>query len=217
MALQVDSLSGGRLILGLGAGWQEREHEHFGYDLLDIGPRFDRFGEALVVITELMESDDPVSFSGEYYQLRDAILLPRPKRPGGPPVLIGGNGPKYTLPKVAQYADEWNAAFIPPERFKELNARLDHLLEVGGRPAGDVRRSLAQHTLFAPDNARLKEKLNGRKVAELRKRGTIVGTPSGDIVDQIQARAEAGVQRLMLQWLDLDDMDGLEALAQAVL
>jgi F420-dependent oxidoreductase-like protein len=101
VAAAVDDLSGGRLQLGLGAGWQEREHTNFGMDLLELGPRFTRFTEALEVISSLLKSDEPVSFIGEYYQLREAILLPRPQRPGGPPIIIGGNGPQRTLPLVA--------------------------------------------------------------------------------------------------------------------
>lgn len=78
IGMQVDDLSHGRLTLGVGAGWQVREHDKFGYDLLETGPRFDRFAESLVVITELIRNDTPVSFSGAYYTLREAALLPRP-------------------------------------------------------------------------------------------------------------------------------------------
>jgi alkanesulfonate monooxygenase SsuD/methylene tetrahydromethanopterin reductase-like flavin-dependent oxidoreductase (luciferase family) len=78
MAAAVDDLSGSRLTLGLGAGWQEREHSLFGYDLLDLKARFDRFEEGLQVITLLLKEDAPVSFSGKYFQLCEALLLPRP-------------------------------------------------------------------------------------------------------------------------------------------
>ncbi|MBU4224957.1 MAG: LLM class flavin-dependent oxidoreductase, partial [Chloroflexi bacterium] len=89
MAAAVDDLSGGRLTLGLGAGWQEREHHLFGFDLLDMKSRFDRFEEGLQVITSLLHSDEPVTFEGKYFQLRGATLLPRPARRGGPTILIG--------------------------------------------------------------------------------------------------------------------------------
>jgi alkanesulfonate monooxygenase SsuD/methylene tetrahydromethanopterin reductase-like flavin-dependent oxidoreductase (luciferase family) len=84
MASAVDDLSGGRLTLGLGAGWQEREHEMFGFDLLDMKSRFDRFEEGLEVVTRLLKSDSPVNYAGKYYQLRGATLLPHPARSGGP-------------------------------------------------------------------------------------------------------------------------------------
>ena len=84
MASAVDDLSGGRLTLGLGAGWQEREHALFGFDLLEPNSRFDRFEEGMEVVTRLLQSDEAVTFEGKYYQLRGATLLPRPQRPGGP-------------------------------------------------------------------------------------------------------------------------------------
>ena len=102
MAAAVDDLSGGRLTLGLGAGWQEREHHMFGFDLLDMKARFARFHEGLEVVTRLLKSEKPVSFDGQYYQLREASLLPRPQRPGGPPLLVGGNGEKRTLRLAAR-------------------------------------------------------------------------------------------------------------------
>jgi F420-dependent oxidoreductase-like protein len=216
IARDVDDLSSGRLTLGLGAGWQEREHTHFGYDLLDVPKRFARFQEALEVITRLLCNDEPVSFTGQYYQLHEAILLPRPQRPGGPPILIGGDGLRRTLPLVARYADEWNAVFITAARFIELNAQLDQLLRTQGREPRDVRRSLMTGLVFGLDEDEVQRKLRGRNASELMERGLIVGTPT-EVKRQLGRLAEAGSQRVMLQWLDLDDLAGLEALARAVL
>lgn len=218
MASAVDDLSGGRLHLGLGAGWQAREHTNYGWDLLDVPERFNRFEEGLEVITRLLHSDTPVDLEGEYYHLQDAILLPRPQRPGGPPILIGGNGPHRTLPLVARYAAEWNAVYVTPARFAELSARLDELLAEAGRAPGDVRRSLMTGILFGRDQAEVDSKLRERdRTAEaLRAVGMTVGTGSA-VVDQLGDWAAAGVGRVMLQWLDLDDLDGLAALAAAVL
>ena len=213
IARDVDDLSGGRLTLGLGAGWQEREHTNFGYDLLDVSKRFARFQEALQVVTRLLRSAEPVSFVGQYYQLHEAILLPRPKRAGGPPILIGGNGLRQTLPLVARYADEWNAVFIPAARWAELNARLDELLRADGRKPRDVRRSLMTGLVFGLDEDEVQSKLRGRDASELIERGLIVGTLA-EVKRQLGRLAEAGVQRVMLQWLDLDDLAGLEALAR---
>lgn len=218
MASAVDDLSGGRLHLGLGAGWQAREHTNYGWDLLDVPARFDRFEEGLEVIIRLLQSDTPVDFDGVYYHLEDAILLPRPARPGGPPILIGGNGPQRTLPLVARYADEWNAVYITPARFAELNARLDELLAEAGRTTADVRRSLMTGLLFGRDQSDLNRQLQerDRTAEQLRERGVVVGT--GDaIVAQLGALGDVGVGRVMLQWLDLDDLEGLAALAAAVL
>ena len=218
MAAAVDDLSGGRLILGLGAGWQEREHHKFGLDLLDVPARFDRFEEYLEVVSQLLRSDKPISFEGEFYTLRDAMLLPRPQRPGGPPILVGGNGPKRTLPLTARFADVWNGVYITAERFAELNARLDTLLEDEGRAPGDVRRTLMTEVIFGRDDAEVASKLakKGFTRDEALEQGRIVGTADA-IVDQIGRLEEAGAQRVMLQWLAQDNIDGLEALGQGIL
>jgi len=142
--------------------------------------------------------------------------MPRSPRPGGPPIVIGGNGPRRTLPLAARYADEWNATFVPPERFAELGARLDELLQEAGRPPQRVRRTLMTRVLFGRTGADVGRKLEGRSADELRARGAIVGT-GPEVAQQLGRLDEAGVQRVMLQWLETDDIDGLEAMAQSVL
>ena len=221
MAAAVDDLSGGRLTLGIGAGWQEREHTNFGWDLLDPKERFQRLEEGLEVITLLMKSDQPVDFSGHYFQIHGAILLPRPHRPGGPPILIGGNGSRRTLPLVAKYAQEWNALSIPPSEIRRLNSILDGYIKTYGRRPEDVRRSFMTGCIFGVDQNEVERKVNlsthgARNADELRQRGQVVGT-ADEIVEQCRQLAQAGVQRVMLQWLDLDDTAGLEAMANGIL
>jgi F420-dependent oxidoreductase-like protein len=217
MAAAVDDLSGGRLTLGLGAGWQEREHVNYGWDLLEVAPRFDRFEEGLKIISHLLTHEEPLDFQGAYYRATEAVLLPRPQRPGGPPILIGGNGPLRTLPLVAKYAAEWNAVFIPAAKFASLSKQLDEMAAANGRQPTDIRRSLMTGLRYGRTQAELEAKLPAnRTVAELQALGLVVGTGE-QIVDQLGKLAEAGVQRVMLQWLDLDDLDGLESLAQAIL
>jgi len=219
MASAVSDLSGGRLTLGMGAGWNLREHEKFGFQLLDTDRRFRRMEEGLEVVTRLLHNDEPSSFSGEFYTLKDAVLLPRPERPGGLPILIGGNGETRTLPLVARFADEWNAVFTTAEEIRRLNGILDNLLEEGGRNSGDVRRSLMTGCVFGRSDAEVRErgKLYGDPDPEtLRKEGNVVGM-SAQVSEQLSHLAETGLDRVMLQWLDLDDLDGLEALAKAVL
>jgi F420-dependent oxidoreductase-like protein len=148
MASAVDDLSNGRLTLGLGAGWQEREHHLFGFDLLDVGPRFDRFEEGLQVVTQLLKSDSSTSFDGKYFQLREAAMLPRPQRSGGPRILIGGNGPKRTPELIARYADEWNAVFVSREEFVKSNTYLDQILKEHKRDPKTVRRSMMTGCIF---------------------------------------------------------------------
>ena len=219
MAGAVDDLSGGRLTLGLGAGWQDREHEKFGFQLLDVDGRFRRMEEGLEVVTRLLRSDAPSNFSGEFYKLNEAVLLPRPTRKGGPPLLIGGNGEKRTLPLVARFADEWNAVFATVEEVQRLNGILDGMLEELGRKPFDVRRSLMTGCVLGKTDAEVREKckLYGDATLEkLREEGLIIGT-SSQVAEQLAQLAETGLDRVMLQWLDLDDLDGLEALAKAVL
>lgn len=216
MAKDVDDLSDGRLTLGVGAGWQEREHETFGFDLLPLSERFDRFEEGVDVIDRLLHSDDPVSFDGEYYELEDALLLPRPDRPGGPDLLVGGNGRNRTLPITAAHADEWNGLFVPPDEYESLNDRLDGLLESEGRDPGAVRRSLMTRVMFGRDEEELEELLDGKNREELEEHGVIVGT-GPEVAEQLDRLEDAGADRVMCQWLALDDLDRLEALGEAVL
>ena len=218
MASAVDDLSNGRLTLGLGAGWQEREHNLFGFDLLDISARFDRLEEGLRIVTQLLKSDSPVSFSGNYFDLREAIMLPRPQRSGGPRILIGGVGQKRTPDLVARYADEWNAMFLTPEKFKVLNANIDHRLEQEKREPSSVRRSMMTGCFFAATDSKLQRKIESRNktIEQLHQQGMVAGSASV-VKDQLLELEAAGLQRIMLQWLDLDDLVGLEALAKAVL
>ena len=215
MAAAVDDLSGGRLTLGLGAGWQAREHTNYGWDLLEPGPRMARFEEALEIISRLLHSDAPVTFQGRFYRVNEAVLLPRPQRPGGPPILIGGNGPRRTLPLVAQYASEWNAVFTPRENLLSLNRQLDELLEQNGRGRAAVRRSFMSGVHFGRDGAEVQRVLGSRDADFLKSGGNIIGT-AAECADQLARLAEAGVQRVMLQWLALDDLDRLEAMGKAL-
>ncbi|HEY6407108.1 MAG TPA: TIGR03560 family F420-dependent LLM class oxidoreductase, partial [Ktedonobacteraceae bacterium] len=161
-AAALDDLSNGRMILGMGAGWQEREHHLFGFELGDIPTRVARFEEGLEVVTRLLKSDEPVTYEGRFYQLRGATLLPRPQRPGGPRILIGGNGPKRTLPLVARYADIWNAVLLSPDEFRQHSAILDGLLAKAGRKPGDVKRTLMRSLFFGRDMAELDRRLRWR-------------------------------------------------------
>ena len=215
-ASAVDNLAGGRLRLGIGAGWEEREHDAFGFDLLGTDRRFARFEEGLEVITRLLRHEEPVSFDGEFYRLRDAALKPRSPRPGGPPIVIGGNGQRRTLPLVARYADEWNGLYVKPGRYAELSARLDELIEEAGRSPEAVRRTFMTRCVFGRAEADVERKLVDETTEEIRDAGGIVGTAS-EVVDQLGPLAEAGIERVMLQWLETDDIAGLEALAHEVL
>lgn len=190
-AIALDNLSGGRMVLGVGAGWQEHEHEMFGYKLGDIATRMARFQEGLEVINLLLRGSGPATFEGRFYQLHEAQLLPRPEHAGSPRIMIGGVGLKRTLPLVARYADVWNAPFLMPDAYRNLSGELDRLLLEAGRRPEQVKRTLMYPLHFA-------------------------GEPEA-VIAQIQAFGEAGVQEIMWQWPDGSDIAGLLAAAEPVL
>ena len=228
-AAALDDLSNGRMILGLGAGWQEREHRLFGHELGDIPTRMARFEEGLEVITRLLNSNEPVTYEGKFFQLREAILLPRPQRPRGPEIMIGGNGTKRTFPLVVRFADIWNGGFLSAAAFEERSVMLDHMLRTAGRNPSEVKRTVMLSFTFARDMAELDRRLSWRRddphyagksldtvIEELSMDGTVVGTPDM-ILEQINAYSKVGADELVLQWFDLDDIDGLRAFATSVL
>ena len=230
-AIALDGLSDGRMILGLGAGWNEREHKMFGYALGDMATRFARFADGLAVITRLLEHNEPVSHSGPFFQLQDAMLQPRPARAAGLPILIGGNGPRRTLPLVARYAAIWNAIGLLPDVFRERSRLLDDLLRREGRRTEDVRRTVTITALCGRTPQELEQ-----RVAWLRQgspqlaampleavlnifRGmfqAMVVTPD-ELIHTMGDYATAGADEIMLQWFGLDDIEGLELLAEHVL
>jgi alkanesulfonate monooxygenase SsuD/methylene tetrahydromethanopterin reductase-like flavin-dependent oxidoreductase (luciferase family) len=145
-------------------------------------------------------------------------MLPRPQRKGGPRILVGGDGGKRMRSLIARYAAEWNCVMLTPQVFSERNRSLTEVLVAAGRDPKSVRRSMMTGCVFGKDESALKEKLAMRKrtVDELKARGAIAGSRL-EVLEQLQALEEAGVQRVMLQWLELDDLAGLEALAKSVL
>ncbi len=215
-AAAVDDLSGGRLHMGLGAGWQEREHRSFGFDLLELRERFARFEEGVQVVKLLLQSDEPVAFDGSYFHLEDAILLPRPARAGGPPIVIGGNGEKRTMPLAARYADEWNAVFVTPERFATLSQHLDGLLAVEGRVPDSMHKTLMHRVTLGATDADVARKTEGMDVAALKERGALIGTPN-EVAEGLLAFDAVGVRRIMAQLADMTDLDGVELLGTRVL
>jgi alkanesulfonate monooxygenase SsuD/methylene tetrahydromethanopterin reductase-like flavin-dependent oxidoreductase (luciferase family) len=166
----------------------------------------------------LFERDERFDFNGVYYQANESVMLPRPQRIGGPTILIGGIGKKRSLPLAAHYADEWNAMFLDPKKFLELNLEMDNLLLAKGREPVSLKRSMMTGLRFGSTQEELAAKLfiSKQSAEELRRKGIIVGV-GDEIKDQLLELEKAGLQRIMLQWLDLDDLDGLTALAKVVL
>jgi F420-dependent oxidoreductase-like protein len=148
MAATVDIISGGRLEVGIGAGWNQEECDAYGIELPKLKERFDRFDEALEVIVGLL-SNETTTFDGRYYQLRDARCEPKPVQRPHPPILIGGSGPTRTLRAAARWAQHWNHAGAPVEQWKESREILyGHCAAIGRDPA---EITTSTHLRLSPD------------------------------------------------------------------
>ena len=227
-AAALDDLSGGRMIMGVGAGWNEGEHAMFGYALGDVPTRMARLAEGLEVLTCLLHTDQPADYTGRFYRLQQAVLPLA--RAAGPPILIGGNGPQRTLPLVARYADIWNGIYLTPDGFRERCARLDALLRDRDRHPRDVKRTLTMLVICGRDPTEVEQRISGWRrvlpewaalpldeVLDLLREGNqaIIGTPEA-VVAQIEAYRGAGVEELIVQWGNAD-LEGLQLLAEQVL
>jgi alkanesulfonate monooxygenase SsuD/methylene tetrahydromethanopterin reductase-like flavin-dependent oxidoreductase (luciferase family) len=228
-AMAINDLSEGRMVLGLGAGWNEREHNMFGYRLDDIKARMDRLEEGLKVITQLTQSETPVTFEGQYYQLHEAMLLPRPSHQLR--ILVGGSGKPRNLNLTARYADVWNVQGVTPDEVRERNKMLDDLLIKEGRKPSDVKRTLTRSIVCWRDDAELDKVANAyRRIAQIslptdnaefarvvkENFGAITGTPE-QIIPEFKAYEAAGIEEVMLQYLPVDGLELLEAIGGSVL
>jgi len=230
-AAAINDLSEGRMILGLGAGWNEFEHTMFGYELGDVPTRMERLDEGLAVITGLLRHNEPFSYAGRFYHLRDAVLA-GPRRAGSPLIMVGGSGPKRTLPLVARYADIWNAQLVSPDEFRQRSDLLDRLLGEVGRQPDEVKRTITLPLFCGRTEVELAQRghwlrsLNPQWVdvpietifASLRPnfKSLITGSPE-EVIQQIRNYAQAGVTELVIQWGDMDDIEGLILLSEQVL
>ena len=226
MAAAVDLLSEGRLVLGVGAGWNEDEHAAYGIRLPPLKERMDRLEEGIKVIRALW-TGGPVDLDGQYYPLRGATARPVPRRPNGPPLLIGGDGELRLLAIVARYADEWNSHAPGPEAYRAKRARLEEHCRAVGRDPDQIRRSRMGGALIAEDMPALRERARWFKsfmtalkdvpvdhvADELRSKAWLVGTPE-EVIKQLGEWTAVGIQRVMLQHYDLDDEEGLKLLGE---
>lgn len=216
---QVDEMSGGRVELGLGAGWFEAEHQAYAIPFPPLGERFDRLEEQLRILTGLW--DTPVGktfdFAGEHYTVVDSPALPKPAQDPHPPIVIGGMGAKRTPALAAEFASEFNVPFVPLDTLKTQFARVATALADAGRPADALTYSAAFVVCAGRDEAQIAKRAAAinREVDELRSNSPLVGTPT-EIVDKLGPFLEAGVQRVYLQLLDQSDLEHLELFAGEV-
>jgi F420-dependent oxidoreductase-like protein len=189
IATAVDHISDGRVVLGLGAGWQENEHLAYGIPYYDTGERLARLDEACQVIRALFGSER-ANFEGRYYQLQDAPLEPKPVQQRLP-LLIGGGGEKVTLRIAARYADEWNA-WGTPETFRHKSAVLDDHCAAVGRDPAEIARS-TQALVFMSDDH---DWLASRRAAGI-DRAAIIGTPL-EVRAALEEYAAAGLDEFIV-------------------
>jgi alkanesulfonate monooxygenase SsuD/methylene tetrahydromethanopterin reductase-like flavin-dependent oxidoreductase (luciferase family) len=216
---QIDQMSGGRVELGLGAGWHEGEHRAYGVDFPDRAGRFDRLEEQLELITGLW--DTPVgerySFSGKHYTVADSPALPKPVQSPHPPVIIGGAGKRRTPALAARYAAEFNAAFKSVEETVDLFARVRAACAAVGRDPDTLALSVARGVVVGKDDAEIRRRLQvyGSHAEDVRA-NAFAGTPA-EVVDKLGAHAVAGADRAYLQLPDMTDLDHLDLIASDVL
>ncbi|GHJ14163.1 LLM class F420-dependent oxidoreductase [Micromonospora sp. AKA38] len=216
---QVDQMSGGRVELGIGAGWYAEEHAAYGIPFPPVGERFDRLEEQLAVITGLWSTPAGATFDfpGTYYPVTDSPALPKPVQRPRPPVLLGGRGPKRTPGLAARYADEFNMPFASVDDTTTQFRRVrDACAEIDRDPA-TMTWSNALVLCCGRNDAEVARRAGaiGREPAELRANGA-AGTPA-EVVDTLGRYAEAGSSRIYLQVLDLADLDHLELVAAEVM
>lgn len=219
-----DIVSGGRVELGLGAGWNDREHAASGFDFPPLGTRMELFEEQLEIVRRQW-TEDAVSFDGRHYRLDALTARPRPVQDPCPPIVVGGHAGPRSVAAAARWADEYNVVFPDVAKLPEIRARVDAAWADAGRDG--ARLSLMAPVLIGTDEAALRRRgealkrrtgnttETGAYVADLRQRA-VAGTP-GEIVDTLGRLGEAGVDRVMLQHLDHADLGVVEDLAEQVI
>ena len=227
-AAQLDLLSGGRFVMGLGAGWHPGEHTTYGIDFPAPRERFDRLDEYIAVM-QAMWGEGPASFEGRYYRLDEADSLPKPAA-GRPTVLIAGGGEKRTLPLVAKYAHEWNSVDLPPDVYRHKCELLAGYCDEIGRDPGEIRHTMMTMGLIGTTPAELEGEAALQMLRRappsptspadyidgLRARGALMGS-SDEIVDRIGQLGESGIDEVVFIWFNLSSTNVPDWLASEVL
>ena len=216
---QVDRMSGGRVELGIGSGWYDDEHHAYGIPFPSLGERFDRLEEQLEIVTGLWRTPvgERFSFDGAHYAVQDSPALPKPMQDPHPPIIIGGHGAKRTPRLAARFANEFNVPFPSLEQTRTQFGRVRDACGEAGRDPSSLTWSVALVVGCGKDDkeAARRAKAIGREPGELKTNG-LGGTP-GEVVDRLGQFADAGVQRVYLQVLDLSDLDHVALLGAEVL
>lgn len=223
MVAQVDQMSGGRVELGIGAGWYEREHRSYGIPFPRVGERFNRLAEQLAVLTGLWTTPvgERFTFRGDYYELIDSPALPKPVQSPHPPIIVGGRGAKRTPELAARYADEFNLPFRSVAETAEAYERVLEACERLGRAETGKQPLVLSAGLVVAIGRTDAEA--ARRAAALYEKGSalpqedlLVGSPA-QLVDRIGEFAAIGTTRVHLRLVDFADLDHLELIAAEVL
>jgi F420-dependent oxidoreductase-like protein len=216
---EVDAMSGGRVELGIGAGWYDGEHAAYGIPFPALGQRFERLEEQLEIITGLWATPEGSTFShhGTHYDVEGSPALPKPVQRPGPPVIIGGWGATRTPRLAAAHAAEFNVPFPPVDAFAAQCDKVRAACETAHRDPGSMTYSACVVVCCGSNEAEVQRRASaiGRTPADLRE-NAIAGSPD-EVVTQLQAFAAAGAERIYLQCLDMKDLDHVRLIAEAVL
>jgi F420-dependent oxidoreductase-like protein len=202
MAAQIAQLSGGRFVMGMGAGWNEPEHAAYGIPFPPVKERFDRLEESINVVKALW-SEGPADYDGKYYQLKAADCLPKPPA-GNPPILIGGGGEKRTLKLAARYASEWNCVNTAPDVYEHKVSVLEKHCADAGRDPATIRRSMMVFVQW--ENLQPKWLTREGSIAE--------GTDQ--LFDVMGRLGALGLQEIQFQHFNFDDDSVPEHLAAEI-
>jgi alkanesulfonate monooxygenase SsuD/methylene tetrahydromethanopterin reductase-like flavin-dependent oxidoreductase (luciferase family) len=213
---QIDEMSDGRVELGIGTGWYEREHDAFGIPLPPLKERFDRFEEQLSIITGLWSATSAVSFAGEHYRLVDCPPLTPVQQPA-PPIIVGGRGARRTPEIAARFASEFNVQFAPPGETKELFARVDEAVDRLGGTRPRLRHSVCLNAGAGRTPLEI-----ARRAEALRPPGARDSDPGAfgsadEMVDFLGQYAALGTDVVYLRAADFADLDHLELIAAEVM
>jgi F420-dependent oxidoreductase-like protein len=218
----VDHVSGGRVELGMGAGWMEAEHRRYGFPFGDVGTRMAVLEEQVEIVCRSW-APEPFSFHGEHYALEGLDARPKPVQRPRPPLIVGGSGAPRTARLAARWADEYNTFHVGPEEAGRRRAAVAQAWERAGRDPAWLRFSLMNGFVVGEDAAAVAEharrlgEWQGRPVDLDALRATwIVGTPD-EVVERLRAYERAGVQRVMLQHHLFRDLDLLALIGREVI
>jgi F420-dependent oxidoreductase-like protein len=216
---QVDQMSGGRVELGIGAGWYDAEHAAYAIPFPPTGERFDRLEDQLAILTGLWSTPEGETFSydGRFHSVTDSPGLPKPAQRPHPPIIVGGKGAKRTPALTARYAAEFNLPFVGLEDSGKQIERVRAACEAIGRDPDSLVYSNAHTICCGSDEPEVQRRAEfiGRTPEDLRAHA-LAGTPD-EVVEQIGRYAALGAQRVYLQVLDQHDLEHLDLLATAVM